>query len=254
MLTILLSMLLNVAFYSESILFHKASISESLNNLVLEAKFLFPKDLEVRFDNNELTINQPSPYLIKPSWLEEQDGLKYLIVYDEFGKFEDFTNYQTIVLLTRNFIAGKKESGEISMMKLSELNLADNMYFNHTMYSDLVDKIIKEIISNKFVIILAGMIIVLFMSGVVLVGIVMYQLLALLFYALIGLIIAKISNRDFNYSECYLNAMYIFVPMTLLSWFMPNIFIFLLRVLVFGVLFYLFVQKDKARQALSLGN
>jgi hypothetical protein len=140
------------------------------------------------------------------------------------------------------------------MLKFSELNLSESIYFDYANYNLLVDKIIKEIISNKFVIILAGMIIVLFMSGVVLVGIVMYQLLALLFYALIGLIIAKISNRDFNYSECYLNAMYIFVPMTLLSWFMPNIFIFLLRVLVFGVLFHLFVQKDKARQALSLGN
>ncbi len=92
---------------------------------------LYPNDLVITLNNGDLEINQEEPYFIafpKGNNLGIQDVPENLIVFDSNGTIEDFTKYNTIMLVnnknllvTNSTGTGNTTSSRVDVYPLEEM-------------------------------------------------------------------------------------------------------------------------------------
>lgn len=86
----------------------------------------FPSDLEITLKEGELSINQPQPYYISTKYIDQlvdgQNNIsdnRNLVVIDTRARPESFGIYKTYILLTKDFIVFRDDTGELQIYHFS---------------------------------------------------------------------------------------------------------------------------------------
>ena len=205
-------------------------ISTLLNNL-------YPEDLVLKFNKNELSINQPEPYIIGKNFdldrsqneKEQNQGIalengpnvmKHLITIDTNASIDDFAKYQSLALAMKSGLAVKQsDKAEVRYYSYAEFleKVPQPMTFDNVSYGQIVNKVrpyINQIPTLLLylavcLVILAILIAPLFLASGVLFNV--------LFLALLGYLIASAMKRKHTYNYIYKLGMYTAIPVIILQ-------------------------------------
>jgi len=196
----------------------------------------YPDDLVLRFNNNELSINQPEPYVLgdvssfesleegnKEQAMDgEVDDTKNLITIDTSATIDDFDTYDTWVLAMKKGVA-MKQSDRLDVRYYSyEEFLAKTpqpFTFDSVSYGQIVNKIRPYInqIPSILLYIMIGVVVVLLLVGPLFLA--SGVLFNILFLAILGYLIAMAIKRKHTYGYIYKLGMYTAIPVIILQQF-----------------------------------
>ncbi len=189
---------------------------------------LYPKDLELRFDKNKLSINQPMPYVIGDMMAGEmstdvetsKEAKGSLITFDTTATIDDFSTYNTYVLAMENGIAVKQtENAEVRYYPYAEFleKVPQPFTFDYISYTQIVNKV-RPYINQIPQILLYGLIVLIALF--VLVGpffMVSGVLFNILFLSVLGYLIALAIKRKHTYGYIYKLGMYTAIPVIIMQ-------------------------------------
>lgn len=102
---------------------------------------LYPKELELRISNGKLYTNVEEPYIIEIPKIFGETGGMHLAVIDTEGKADDYLEYNTLVLATRQaLVYPEKKQGDrttTQMYYFSELKRS--IYIDYSLYKKGID-------------------------------------------------------------------------------------------------------------------
>lgn len=180
-------------------------IQPGVNKFITYAENFYPKGLELKVRNGQLSTNAREPYLFdieKSNWQYD----KHLLIIDTKGSIENYPNYNSYVLATKNAVVypSKSESNRIGETKVFYFRgLKQDVTLNKKIYSNFLN-IIRPY-SNKalffvdyFVVVF--MILSLIFGSLLWTGLVMFGLVFLTFFVWI---INLIFKKQFNYGSLF---------------------------------------------------
>lgn len=185
----------------------------------------YPEDLVLKFEDNELSINQPEPYILGENIDFESDDqesrVQNFITIDTSANIDDFDSYQTFALVMKKGIAARQSSRPQEVRYYSFENFLEGVQqpltFDSVSYGQIVNKLRPYInqLPNLIVYLL-----VVFAVVAVLVGPFLFAsgtLFAIVFTALFGYLVALVMQRKHTYSYIYKLAMYTAIPVIILQ-------------------------------------
>lgn len=230
---------------------NKAEIAKLPTTINSQLATIFPKDLALRFNNNELSINQPEPYVIGANigdevasdskqklsinddntvvesstqtevYTKKDSDSIALITIDTKADISDLAKYNTIILAMKTGVAMKQSdsSGEVKFYSYSEFlkKVPQPFTFDYISYTQLVNKIrpyvplIPTYLSYGLIIVCVLMIVV---GPVFLASGVLFNLL---FLSIFGYFAAIIIKRKYSYGYIYKHGMYSAIPVVILQ-------------------------------------
>lgn len=202
---------------------------------------VFPQELTINVINGEVYTNVQEPYFITLDSLEEKfvdekvlsvstEKLINMLAIDTNAKVEDFDNYQTLVLLTKNAVVARDREGT----RFTKLDSKMNLVINRELIETGVRKFEPYI---KYV------------APIMMIGIfvgynlmISWILISLIFFGLIFWLISKLMRNSLGFSVSYRWGMHI-VTITytvfgiLMMWglYLDNPILHVLIMLVVGV-------------------
>lgn len=194
----------------------------------------YPKDLVITFDKNELSINQPEPYVLGSGWDSEspddsQDmsgtdgigvGFQNLITIDTRATIDDFGKYDSLMLAMRKGVAVKQsERAEVRYYPYAEFlaKTPQPFTFDSVSYGQIVNRI-RPFINQVPTLLVYGLIALIIL--LVLVGPLFLTagvLFNILFLAIMGYLIAMVIGRKQPYTYIYKLGMYTAIPVIILQ-------------------------------------
>jgi len=265
---------------------NKTEIDKLPTTINTQLNTLFPKDLALRFDNNELSINQPEPYVIgtdnkisttstSKQTITVQDGVttaestaetktvtnkegdfSAIITIDTKADISDFAKYKTVILAMKKGVAMNQSSnsGEVKFYSYSEFlkKVPQPFTFDYISYTQIVNKVrpyvalIPTYLSYGLII---ACILLVFVGPLFLSSGVLFNLL---FLSIFGYFAAIIIKRKYSYGYIYKHGMYAAIPVILLQLItdfvkIPGIAnIWWLIALLFMVIFLPSLEQNKA--------
>lgn len=178
---------------------------------------VYPAELEVRIRNGEVSTNVPEPYRIPledvKNTLEQSsrrvlgtgtEAMDYFLVIDTQGKIDDFFQYQTYVLLTKNHLSYLNEDGHLETISLTNI---DNLTINRKTVESVVGRVVPFL---RFIV--PGLAVITFFF--VLISYPSTKLLYLLFFALVLLVIGKVIKFPLSYSKSYQLGLHLIIVST----------------------------------------
>lgn len=173
----------------------------------------YPKDLEVKIEKGIATTNAIEPYIVKfpKNTLQvnkELQNIENLIVIDTKTPFslEQFENYKTILLLTKDSMVSTEEGNKVTITSLKDFPNITVNYANITKWLEKTTPITKALsFSVPFLIFFS-----VFIAYV-------FKLLYLFWGALLVFIVGKIKKINLSYKKSYHIALYAVTLPTILS-------------------------------------
>lgn len=195
---------------------------------------LYPEDLEATFKNGALSINQPEPYYF-------QDQGKNVIVIDTKATLESFANYQTEVLITKNYAIAKNNTYDLKIIPFKDIS---DLIINRQLISGLASEVtpfLKYFLPAILLFTFLAMAILL-PSG---------KMLYLLFFSLLGLVLARLFSVKISYGKVYQASLHlILLPIILFDLLEPlNLrpTFFMAQTLLMAALFCVVLQSLKSK-------
>jgi hypothetical protein len=138
---ILILTIIKVISLSEQYLKIRHLIQPEVNKLMIMTKNLYPDELKLQIKNGQLSTNVKEPYLfdfkqkIKPTD-------KHILVIDTQGTIENYPNYNSYILATKNAVVYPSKSssnriGETSVFYFR--NLKKDFTLNKNIYNNFLD-------------------------------------------------------------------------------------------------------------------
>jgi len=123
---LLILTVVKVFIFGGQYLKNRPKIQPEVNKIMIYAENFYPKDLKIQIKNGQLSTNVQEPYIFD---LERNDGLtdsNHLLIIDTKGSIENYPNYNTAVLATKNAVVYPSKSnnnrvGETSVFYFREL-------------------------------------------------------------------------------------------------------------------------------------
>jgi hypothetical protein len=118
-------------------------IKPGVNKIMTSAQNFYPKKLELKIQNGQLSTNMKEPYVIdveKNKWQTD----RHLLIIDTKGLVDDYPNYNTYVLATKNAVVYPAKSPENKVKETSVFYFRDikqNFTLNEKVYNNLLNKI-----------------------------------------------------------------------------------------------------------------
>lgn len=181
-----------LAFYIPE--FHK-----NLSSFSSEAKEIYPEELEVFIKDGNVSTNVEEPYFVPLPDLPEEGGEEVerpenLIVIDTGVEpsVENLEGYDSMILVTRNYIVSQNNRGKIEMQSLQQV---PDMTINKSMVIKNVDEY-SPYLNLFYPLIIIGILLGAFFFVII-------RFAYLFFGALLVWLIARIKKVDIEYGKAY---------------------------------------------------
>jgi len=105
---------------------NRPRIQPEVNKLTVYAENLYPKELELTVKKGQLLTNVKEPYFFDFEKKQLQSGQKHFLIIDTKGSIENYPNYNSYVLATKNAVVYPSKSennriGETSVFYFRDL-------------------------------------------------------------------------------------------------------------------------------------
>ncbi|HNQ31343.1 MAG TPA: DUF1189 family protein [Candidatus Woesebacteria bacterium] len=197
----------------------------------------YPEDLTLRFEDSQLSINQPEPYVLGEdifalllsdeansdlAELSEQSfsSQAALLTIDTTASIDDFDTYETAILAMKNGLAIKQsERGEVRYYPYADMlqEVPQPLTFDNVSYGQIVNRVrpfIDQIPSFVLYFVTAGAILMILLGPLFLTSGV---LLNIVFLAVLGYFVARVIGRPHSYIYIYKLGMYAAIPVIVLQ-------------------------------------
>lgn len=180
-------------------------IQPEVNKFITYAENFYPKGLELKIRNGQLSTNAREPYMFNIAKSNWQDD-KHLLIIDTKGSIENYPSYNSYVLATKNAVVYPSKSennqiGETSVFYFKEIK--QDVTLNKKIYSNFLN-VIKPY-SNKALFFVDYFVIVftilsLIFGSLLWTGLAMFGLIFLTFFVWI---INLIFKKQFSYGSLF---------------------------------------------------
>lgn len=166
---------------------------------------IYPKELELRISNGKLYTNVHEPYTIEFPKRFGNVGGKHLVVIDTKGTADNYPQYNTVVLATRQALVfpDKQQQNKTTTQLYYFSDLKRSLYIDHTEYTKMVQSL-NPLAAKlpRFIDILVGVGLILlpFVGGFFWT---ISTLFGLIFLTLIMWLIEKLVKTSFGYKTLY---------------------------------------------------
>jgi len=213
---------------------------------------IYPKELVLTVKDKKISTNVVEPYFIAIPKEMEIPGkeAKYLLAIDTSADVADFEKYQSLFLLSKEFIAMKDNNAGYKVQPLAEIlkDVPDGMTVKKSDFDALVAGL-NPYYRYLYPLAWAGIVLLLtlwplFTAGLGLSG----RLVMLLFYSLLLFILAKILKRSLTYKNVYQMSMHGLTISVLISTFLMLINYNIPYVSLFAFLIWMIVVVAKQKR------
>ncbi len=193
--------------FGASYLKNRPQIKPGIDRFMIYAQTFYPKELELRMRNGQLSTNVKEPYIFdlkKGEW--SKFDKRHLLIIDTKGSIENYPNYKTYVLATKNAVVypSKARNSDIEQTSVFYFrDLKQDFTMNKNVYKDLLNMVKPYASRALFFVdsmVLAGLFLFLVFGSLFWTGAVMFGLLFLTFFVWIVNLIFK---KKFNYGTLY---------------------------------------------------
>ncbi|MEO6508923.1 MAG: DUF1189 family protein [Patescibacteria group bacterium] len=217
------------------------------------AQEIYPQELKVSIKNGEASTNVKEPYAIPMGQVEEvfdkyedknvkgaqESDIVNLLVIDTNGNIDDFSKYKTFALLTKKNVSILKNDDRIETISLDKI---ENLQIDRAtvkMFTDKAAPLLKSFLPLVILATFVGML--LFYT--------LWKMAALLWFALIILLISLLTPNKLAYGKAYQLGLHLTVVVvtitTLLSLFKLGLHIPFFESILFAVMAYVVLSKIK---------
>jgi len=191
----------------------------------------------LKFNKNELSINQPEPYIVGKNFdVEGSDtdfyvneeatadngtnAMKHLITIDTNASIDDFDEYQSLALAMKNGLAVKQSNrAEVRYYSYAEFleKVPQPFTFDSVSYGQIVNKVRPYINQIPTLLLYVAICLVILAILIAPLFLVLGVLFNVLFLALLGYLIASAMKRKHTYKYIYKLGMYTAIPVIILQ-------------------------------------
>lgn len=184
----------------------RPQIQPEINKFVTYAENFYPKALELRIIKGQLSTNVKEPYVFDLEKNKWQTGQKHFLIIDTKGSIENYPNYNSYILATKNAVVYPSKSnnnrvGETSVFYFRDIK--QDFTLNKNIYNNLLN-VVKPYTHKAlfFVDYIALMFLFLFLifGSLFWTGGVMF---GLVFLTLFVWIVNLIFKKQFSYGSLY---------------------------------------------------
>ncbi|MBI5127029.1 DUF1189 family protein [Candidatus Roizmanbacteria bacterium] len=228
---------------------NRPHIKPGIDKFMNYAQTFYPKELELRMRNNQLSTNVKEPYIfdLKRDTKDFAPGSRHLLIIDTKGSIENYPNYDTYVLATKNAVVypSKARNSDIEQTSVFYFrDLKQDFTMNKNVYNDFL-KLIKPYTNRALLLIdsfvLAGLFLFLVFGSLFWASSVMFGLLFLTFFTWIVNLIFK---KKYSYGALFKIGMHavtwpIIISETLnyLGFVIPGVYAIIFFIFIFVILF-----------------
>lgn len=118
---------------------NRPHIQPGVNKIFKSAENLYPRELELKVKNGQLFTNVKEPYVFNIDKPQDKD----LLIIDTKGSIENYPEYNTYVLATKNAVVYPSKSSDNRIDQTSVFYFRDikqNFTFNKKIYDNLLNK------------------------------------------------------------------------------------------------------------------
>lgn len=214
---------------------------------------IYPQELVLTVKDKKISTNVLEPYFIAIPKEMKIPGkeVKYLLAIDTSADVADFEKYQSLFLLSKEFVAMKDNNSGYKVQPLAEIlkDVPDGAAIKKSDFDALVAGL-DPYYHYLYPLAWAGIVLLLtlwplFTAGLALGG----RLMMLLFYSLLLFILAKILKRSLTYKNVYQMSMHGLTISVLISTFLMLINYNIPYVSLLGFLIWMIVVEVKQESA-----
>ena len=88
----------------------RPQIQPEVNKLFAYAENFYPKGLELKIKNGQLTTNAKEPYVFDLEKNKQQTNQRHMLIIDTKGSIENYPSYNSYVLATKNAVVYPSKS------------------------------------------------------------------------------------------------------------------------------------------------
>ncbi len=182
---------------------NRPHIQPGVNKLITYAENFYPKGLELKVRNGQLSTNAKEPYLFD---IEKSKADKHSLIIDTKGSIENYPSYNSYVLATKNAIVYPSKSennriGETSVFYFRDLK--QDVTMNKKVYNDFLNIVrpysSKALFIVDYFFILFTLLFLVF-GSLLWTGMAMFGLVFLTFFVWI---VNLIFRKQFSYGSLY---------------------------------------------------
>jgi len=193
-------------------------VSDAFHKVPSQIVNTYPSELVITIKNGQAQTNVPEPYFIKPDQLQplfdenKKDDMpddvkkENLLVIDTQATLEDVDNYDTLVLLTKNYLITKRSNGRLDVTSLEKV---PNIVINREFIRNIGDKF-----SGILQYLLPMMILLVFIAIFIFFS--LWNLIYLAFLSIILWIISKLLSFTITFGKLYQIGLHLIVVTTTL--------------------------------------
>ncbi|MEK7177677.1 MAG: DUF1189 family protein [Patescibacteria group bacterium] len=121
---------------------NRPRIQPEINKFVTYAENFYPKALELKIKKGQLSTNVKEPYVFDLEKTKLQTGQKHFLIIDTRGSIENYPNYNSYILATKNAVVYPSKSennrvGETSVFYFRDIK--QNLTLNKNIYDNLIN-------------------------------------------------------------------------------------------------------------------
>jgi hypothetical protein len=185
---------------------------------------IYPEELVLTIQDKKISTNVVEPYFIaipREMRIPKREA-RYLLAIDTSAVITDFEKYQSLFLISKEFVAMKDNNSDYKVQPLDEIlkDVPDGTKIKKTDFNYLMEKIYPYFnYLYPFAYIAAALLLTLwplFMAGFNLLG----RLIMLAVYSLPLIILAKLLKRNLTYNNVYRMSMHGLTVFVVISTFM----------------------------------
>lgn len=211
---------------------NRPQIDSFPKTLSTDMKNFFPRDLELTFQDNELSINQQEPYIWPETYglkrfLQEGSSARpaHLIVIDTQASVDDIGSYDAMFLAMKKGFAISHPNGKVEYYQYATYlkDITQPFTFDSISFSQIVNKVRPLLDKLPLVIGYLLVVVIIFVVLVVPLFLASGTLIPLLITSAIGYLVASMIGRRHTYRYVYKLGMYSMLPVIILQEFVGRV-------------------------------
>lgn len=185
---------------------NRPQIQPEINKFVTYAENFYPKSLELKIKKGQLSTNAREPYIFDLEKNKWQTGQKHFLIIDTGGSIENYPNYNTYILATKNAVVYPSKSennrvGETSVFYFRDIK--QDFTLNKNIYNNFLSVVRPYTYKALFFVdyfVVVFMILFLIFGSLLWTGMAMFGLIFLTFFVWIVNLIFK---KQFSYGSLF---------------------------------------------------
>lgn len=137
-----LLIIIKVFTLSGQYLKNRPQIQPEVSKLLLYAENFYPKNLELKIKNGQLSTNTTEPFFFDPDQRITADFRRHFLIIDTKGSVDNYPNYNTYILATKNAVVYPSKSNNNKIQETSIFYFKD-MKRDFTLNKNVYDNFLK---------------------------------------------------------------------------------------------------------------